>query len=348
MAKTKDFFKAFCKVSKAFGTTFSREKLLNLIVENAVDIMDAKAACLFLEDRKNDIFIPVAQKGLSKTYLHAKPIHAKKIVAAVLKGGHLYIKDATTDPRLENHAEKIKEGIASILDVPVVVKDRVIGILALYTSKIRKFTKGEIDFLSALADQGGMAIKHARLVDRLQSNALLYLELASHINSSLDIKKILCNLTDNVCKTLGLKGAAIRLLDKGTGELKLVASYGLSDAFLDKGPVDSTKSATQALKGETLAIADVTTDKRIQYKAAMKKEGIVSMVVTPIKSREEIIGTLRLYSDVKREFPEDILIMIKALAHQGALAIQNASMYLRLQEDKENLEQDIWSHRSWF
>ena len=51
---------------------------------------------------------------------------------------------------------------------------------------------------------------------------------------------------------------------------------------------------------------------------------------------------------VEEILPEDVLTMIKALAHQGALAIENASMYLRLQADKESLEQDIWSHRSWF
>jgi GAF domain-containing protein len=95
-------------------------------------------------------------------------------------------------------------------------------------------------------------------------------------------------------------------------------------------------------------IKDATTDKRIQYKKEMKKEGIVSMIVTPIKSRDEIIGVLRLYANVEREFPEDVVTMVQALAHQGALAIQNASMYLSLQKAKEDLEEDIWSHRSWF
>jgi GAF domain-containing protein len=145
-----------------------------------------------------------------------------------------------------------------------------------------------------------------------------------------------------------MKGAAIRLLDKESGELKLVASYGLSDSFIDKGPVSSTKSAIQALKGETLVIKDVTTDKRIQYRKQMKEEGIACMIVTPINSREEVIGVLRLYSSVKREFPPDVITMVKALAHQGGLAIQNASLYLKLQDDKESLEKDIWSHRSWF
>ena len=87
---------------------------------------------------------------------------------------------------------------------------------------------------------------------------------------------------------------------------------------------------------------------RHRVERLMKKEGIVSMIVTPIKSRDEIIGVLRLYANVKREFPEDFITVVQALAHQGALAIQNATMYLTLQKDKEDLEQDIWSHRSWF
>ena len=348
MAKEKDYFKTFCKVSKAFGTTLSKEKLLELVVKSAVDTMDAKAACLFLADKDKDIFVPVAQVGLSNKYLHASPMHAKKIVSAILKGGYLYIEDATTDPRLENHEEKKAEGIASILDVPILVKGKAIGVLALYTGEIRKFKKGEIEFLSALAEQGGIAIEHSRLLNRIQKNAMLFLDLASNINSSLDIKKILDNLTIDICKVLGMKAAAIRLLDKENDKLVLAASHGLSGTFLDKGPVSPSKSAMEALRGETLIIQDAAKDKRIQYREAMKKEGIVSMIITPIKSRENVIGVLRLYCDVKRDFPEDVITLVKALAHQGGLAIQNASMYLKLQDEKKNLEEDIWSHRSWF
>jgi GAF domain-containing protein len=348
MTREKDYFRTFCKVSKAFGTTLSSEKLLDLIVESAIDTMDGKAACLFLAEADKDIFVPVAQKGLSDTYLHQKPMKARRIVDAIIKGGHLYFSDATTDPRLENHEAKKAEGIASILTVPVIVRDRTMGILSLYTAETRKFSEDEVDFLSALAEQGGIAIEHARLLDRIQKNATLFLDLASNINSSLDIKKILSNLTVDTCQAMGMKGAAIRLLDADSGELKLVASHGLSDEFLNKGPVSATTSATQALKGETLVIEDATKDDRIQYKKEMKKEGIVSMIVTPIKSRDEIIGVLRLYTNVKRDFPEEMITVVQALAHQGALAIQNATMYLTLQKDKEDLEQDIWSHRSWF
>jgi len=80
----------------------------------------------------------------------------------------------------------------------------------------------------------------------------------------------------------------------------------------------------------------------------MIDEGIGAMLCVPVKSREDVIGLLRLYAKHPREFPEDLVLMVNALAHTGALAIQNASMYLKLQEDKTDLEKEIWSHRSWF
>ena len=168
MTKKTDFFKTFCKVSKAFGTTLRRNELLDLIVESAIETMDGKAASLFLADEEKDVFVAVAHKGLSKNYFHAEPMKAKKVVANVLKGGHLSVRDATTDPRLENLDAKKAEGIASILVVPVMVKNKAIGVLSLYTASSRDFSEDEINFLSALADQGGMAIEHSRLFERIR------------------------------------------------------------------------------------------------------------------------------------------------------------------------------------
>jgi GAF domain-containing protein len=348
MTKEKDYFKTFCKVSKAFGSALSKEKLLGLIVESAIDTMDAKAACLFLSDEKRDIFVPTAQKGLSDDYLHAKPLRAKSIVQAVLKGGYLAIRDATSDPRVENHEAKKTEGIASILDVPVMVSDKVIGVLALYTATPQDFSSDEIEFLTALAEQGGLAIQQASLLERIQKNAMLFLDLASNINASLDVKKILHNLTVDLSEALDMKGVIIRLLNKETGNLQLVASHGLSEEFLSKGPVSAEKSVTQAMKGETVIIDDVENDARIQYRDAAVREGIVSMLVVPIRIRDDVIGIMRLCSDIKRDYSEDIIVLVNALAQTGGLAIQNASMYLALQDDMKELKDDIWSHRSWF
>ena len=96
----------------------------------------------------------------------------------------------------------------------------------------------------------------------MQKNAMLFLELASNINSTLDIQKVLSNLTENICDTLGMKGALIRLMDEDSGALKLMASHGLSSEFLEKGAITTTETAARALNGETIVISDATTDDR--------------------------------------------------------------------------------------
>jgi len=348
MTREKDYFKTFCRISKAFCTTIKRDDLLKLIVDSAVETMNGKAACLFLADERQGIFVPMAQTGLSANYLHANPMSVGKIVAALEKKGYLEFPDATTDPRLENHDAKKAEGIASLLTVAVRVKDRTIGILSLYTAEKRVFQETEIEFLCALADQGGIAIENNRLYRRMQKNAMLFLELSTKINSSMEIREILNHLTVEICEKLGMRGVAIRLLDEDRDEMKLVASHGLSEGFLEKGSTTTIETARRALQGETLIIIDSATDNRVAFREAMQTEGIVSMIVTPIMAREKVIGVLRLYSDTKREFYDDELMMVKALANQGGLAIQNSSMFLQLQTDKESLEEDIWSHRSWF
>jgi GAF domain-containing protein len=348
MTMGKDLFKTFCDLNLAFGTAATVEELLDRIVQSATEALDAKAACLFLADRKQDTFAPTAQFGLSDNYLHANPFKARKIVDALKKEGHLFFEDAAADPRLEHHKAKKAEGIATILTVPVMVDNRCIGVLSLYTAKKRQFTRQEIDFLKALAASGGVALKKARLLERIETGTNLFLELASAINSSLDIREVLSSMSEKTCKALGMKGVTIRLLNEERNSLELVASCGISKAFLDKGPISPSESITEGLKGKTIVIEDTQNDERLQYPKETLKEGIMSMVCVPIRSREKVIGVMRLYSDSVRKYPRDFITMVEALAHTGALAIQNASMYLQLKEDKQSLEEEIWSHRLYF
>ena len=349
MKTSQDFFKTICKVNRAFGSTLDYGELLDLVVDNAVETMGGKAACLFLADKKKDVFVAMAQKGLSRDYLHSPPGEAKKLVDEIVKEGYLAITDATTDPRVTNHAAKKKEGIAAMLVVPVMARGKVIGVLTLYTDKPREFSPDEIEFQRALAEHGGMAINTARLFERVNSNAKLFLDLSASINSTLDIKSIMNNMTTRIAESFGMMGVIIRLLNKETGDLDLVASSGLSRAFLDKGPVSAEKSVIEAMRGETVVVRDVATDKRIQYREETLKEGIGSILCVPIRSADEVIGVMKLFSDEPdREFSEDLLMLVKALGHQGGLAIQNASRYLTLKDDKDSLEKDVWSHRQWF
>jgi GAF domain-containing protein len=348
MAEVKDYFRTFCRLSQAFGTAATQDDLLGLIVQYAIETMEGKAACLFLADEKEDFFIPVVQKGLTQNYLHANPMKAQGIVDALLKTGFLSFRDATTDPRLENHDAKKADGIASILTVAVKVQSRTIGVLSLYTASQRDFARDEIDFLCALAEQGGMAIEKTRLLDRIRKNASIFLELTSSLNSSLDIKHILNDMTAKVSNALGMKGVDVRMLSQGKNETVLVSSYGLSENFLSNPQINRSNLTRSALNGKMLTIENVDHDETCQIRGLLQQEGIGAMIITPIRARNDVIGTVSLYSDTPRRFSSDVKVMIQALIHQGGLAIQNASMYLKLQEDKKDLEADIWSHRSWF
>jgi GAF domain-containing protein len=347
MAKKSDYFKTFCKVSRAFGTTTDEDEILPLIVMSAVETMMGKAACLWLADKEKDEFVPVAQKGLSKKYFKSA-LSVRNIVSVVIEEGYLHAIDAVTDPRLEQHEAKKAEGIASMLIVPVRVKGNVIGVLTLYTSEQRDFSGEEIGFLTALAEQGGMAIEHARLIKEIRRNTKLFHGLAAGISSTLDVREIMHIMSADIARALGVKGSAVRLLDENRDNLELVASYGLSKEFLKKGPISAKRSVAQALAGKVVVVKNAATDDQIQYKKEMKAEGIVSMLCVPIKVKEDVIGVLRLYSGIEREFTQDEIMLVEALALQGGLAIQNASMYLTLQQDMKDLKEDIWSHRSWF
>lgn len=348
MTPKSNYFAAICKVSRAFGTTSSRKEILDLIVESAIKTMHVKAACLFLLDEQKDIFLIAAQKGLSKDYLHSKPIRARKMVDDILKKGYLVIADATKDPRIENPEAKKKEGVVSLLIVPVMVGGKAIGVLTLYTDGPRKFGIDEIDFLTALAEQGGMAVEHTRLVESIREYIRIFLDLSTNINSTLDLKTILNGLTQDVAQALGVKAASIRLLNDDRTSLQLAASYGLSEKYLNKGPISAEKSIAKALKGEPVVVKNASTDKGVQYKKEKKEEGIVSILCVPIKVKDEVIGVLRLYSAVTREFSDQEIALVTAIASHGGLAIQNAGRYLILQQDVKDLKDDTWSHRSWF
>ena len=72
------------------------------------------------------------------------------------KDGFIHYRDAAKDERVLNKESKVKEGIGSILVVPVLVRDEMMGSLALYTENIRDFSEKEIEFLTVLAEEGGM------------------------------------------------------------------------------------------------------------------------------------------------------------------------------------------------
>ena len=167
--------------------------------------------------------------------------------------------------------------------------------------------------------------------------------VAKAISSSLEVKEVLEMMVTHVAQVMHLKACAIRLLHAKRRTLELVASYGLSERYIRKGPVDADRSIAEAMEGKIVCVRNVPEDPRAQYPESAVEEGIVSMLSVPLALKGRVIGVMRLYTAVPRDFDEDELDFAEALAEMGAIAIENARMYERIKKDYESLMSDVYS-----
>jgi GAF domain-containing protein len=134
------------------------------------------------------------------------------------------------------------------------------------------------------------------------------------LNSQLETRLMLELAARAIVEEFNLKACHFRLLSRDLRTLDHVAAYGLSDAFLNKGPVDAEKSVAEALQGNAVMVLDSVSDPRVQYPAAFEAEGLASMLTIPLKARGQVIGVMRLFTGEPREFREDEVEFFKVVA----------------------------------
>jgi len=167
-------------------------------------------------------------------------------------------------------------------------------------------------------------------------------DIAKAVTSTLNFTAVLNTIAQLATKAMNARACSIRLLDEERRQLWVSAAYGLSEEYLAKGPVDLDKSLVDrgALRGKPIAILDVTKDPGFQYPEEVKKEGIRSVLCVPLSVREKPIGVLRLYTGEIHRFTDEEIEFLSTLASQGAVAIENARTYQRL-EDLEQAKSDF-------
>jgi GAF domain-containing protein len=151
-------------------------------------------------------------------------------------------------------------------------------------------------------------------------------------NSPMDTSELLQLITDTLVKRFKVDGCAIWLLSRDRRTLDEVASSGLSQKFLSKGPVDSERSVAEALDGKIVSITDCPNDPRIQYRAAFAEEGILSLLAVPLAARGQVIGVLRLYAKRMVEFAQSEKDVFKVAASFCACAVLH-SMFQKILHD---------------
>jgi signal transduction histidine kinase len=157
-------------IAKAVTSTLNFTEVLNTVAQLATKAMNAKACSIrLLDEEKRHLRIGAAH-GLSQEYLAKGPVDLDKSLVdrGALRGKPVAVLDVTKDPGFQYPEEARKEGIRSVLCVPLIVRETTIGVLRLYTGEIHRFTDEEIEFLSTLASQGAVAIGNARTYQRLE------------------------------------------------------------------------------------------------------------------------------------------------------------------------------------
>jgi signal transduction protein with GAF and PtsI domain len=163
-----DYLKTLNKISRAITSDLYLEDILKLIVTLTANVMKAKVCNVWLIDVKKQEFNIKATQSMHQEYLNKKTIKLNEgIVGLVAREKKpKIIFDVLKEEQYKEKKLARKEGLISMASIPMMVKDKVIGVLNVYTNRPYKFTKAEVILLSTIANQAAVAIEKTELIVR--------------------------------------------------------------------------------------------------------------------------------------------------------------------------------------
>lgn len=162
---------ALSKIANLITSGLYLEELLRLVVNVTAEVMNSKISSLMLFDPDKKELVIRATQSISEAYNKKPNLKLGEGIAGKVAsdGKPICILDVRQDERYLNRDIAVKEGLCSLVSVPLAVKSRIIGVLNCYTSKKHKFSKQELNLLIALANQAAVAIENAELSLRARS-----------------------------------------------------------------------------------------------------------------------------------------------------------------------------------
>lgn len=157
---------ALSKIGKAITSDLYLDDILRLIVTVTAQASGSKVCSLMLLDEDKVELVIRATQSISEVYNKKPPLKLGEGIAGkvALEGKPIVIYDVTQEKEYKYKDIAKKEGLASLLCVPLLVKNKAIGVINLYTSQPHKFTKNEINIITAIANQAAMVIENTELM----------------------------------------------------------------------------------------------------------------------------------------------------------------------------------------
>ena len=152
--------------------------------------------------------------------------------------------------------------------------------------------------------------------------------ISTLVAGNFGVQEVLDRLAEAAVKVTGTTACSIRLLDSDIGKLAMRSTYGLSEAYRNKGPVTKEEPVIkQAFEGDAVVIDDMRVDSRVSYPAETMAEGLISQLTVAMKFKDKPIGVLRLYSPEPARFDKNTIRIARLVASQCATTITNARLY---------------------
>ncbi|MGD2147146.1 MAG: GAF domain-containing protein [Anaerolineae bacterium] len=343
---------AINRVARRVSATLDLRETLDSIVDAAAELVPCVLAEISLWDE--------GEQALTLQALRSEPERAFAIGKTYPPGeGYtgwvvgqrqpLLVKDveARDDPKPDLLPGE--QAFESYVGVPLLAGDELIGTLVLIHDRADAFDEQDLELLQGLAGQAAIAIRNAALYEELarRHRELAALNaVAAASNRALDVdmalESILADAVDRVIQCLGADAGGIRLLDAASGQLTLSFTQGMSEAYtsavarlgLGEGIVGDV-----AVTGEPALVHDMQRDLRLQpgVPAKLREEGLRSLAVVPLRSRQELVGTLGVASRTPAAFRESDVDLLTALGHQIGVAITNARLFDETQRKARKL-----------
>jgi two-component system, NtrC family, sensor kinase len=259
---------------------------------------------------------------------------------AALERRTIHIPDVLADPEHAYGAKHV-EALRTIVGVPILKGDDLLGVLIVYHLEVRPFTDRQIALLETFADQAAIAIENARLLDELRERTnelgqsvgeLRALgEVSQAVNSTLDLETVLSTIVGRAVQLSHTNAGAIYVFDDERQEFRLHATYGMSEtmiaAIADQriGLGDAIGAATTQRK--PIQVPDIRNEPTSPVNEIIVREGYRGILVIPLLRPDQIVGALVARRKTPGEFAKSTIDLLQTFADQSVVAIQNARLF---------------------
>jgi len=338
------------------------EPVFDAMLENATKLCEAKYGMLWLFEDGG--FRPVALHGVPPALAEERPrditLRPEPDVplARLPRTKRLiHIADITKEPAYIRGARPLRAladigGARTLLAVPMLKENELVGAIAIYRQDVRPFTDKQIELVTNFASQAVIAIENVRLLNELRARTtelarsveeLRALGAVSQaINSSLDLETVLDTIVAKATQISGTEAGAIYVLDEQQREFQLRATFGMSDELI--AAVRNMHSEISEAVGllteahEPSQQADLRDLPATPINETILRAGYRARLVVPLMRFGHVVGALIVRRKAPGEFPASTVDLLQTFAAQSALAIQNARLFSEIGEKSRQLE----------